>query len=96
MGSRPVREPAEFVIWSASALLGVMVGIGTAYMFWGQFHQSTDQAVVYGAILALAAGLALIAVAIDNLTARLFVWTACATLAIAFFTGSGIFAALSP
>ena len=94
MGSRPVREPAEFVIWGATALLGMMVGIGTAFMFWGQFHQSADQAIVNAALVALAVGLSLIAVAVERLTVRVFIWAACATLIVAFFTGSGLFAAL--
>jgi hypothetical protein len=95
MGSRPVREPAELVIWSASSLLGVMVGIGTAFILWSQFRLVADQPIVDGTVVALAVGLSLIAVAVDNLTARLFMWAACATLAIAFFTAPGLFAAIT-
>lgn len=95
MGSRPVRESAELVIWSATALLGVMVGLGTAFMLWSGFHHSTDPAIVDAAVVALAVGMALVAVAIDKLTIRLFVWAACATLLIAFFAAPGFFVALA-
>lgn len=95
MGSRPVREPAELVIWSAASLLGVMIGLGTAFMLWSAFRHSTDQAIVAGAVVALAVGLSLIAVAIDNLATRLFVWAASATLVIAFFAAPGFFLALA-
>jgi hypothetical protein len=95
MGSRPVREPAELVIWSATALLGIMVGIGTAFMLWSGFRHAMDDALVDAAVLAIASGLSLVAVAMDNLTARLFVWAACATLLIAFFTGASFFVALA-
>ncbi|HET9030475.1 MAG TPA: hypothetical protein VFN49_09870 [Candidatus Aquilonibacter sp.] len=94
MGSRPVREPAEFVIWSATALLGIMVGIGTAFMLWSAFHSSAEQSLVAAAIVAIALGLSLVALAIDNIPSRLFVWVAAATLVIAFFTGPTFFAAL--
>lgn len=95
MGSRPVREPAELVIWSATALLGIMVGIGTAFMLWSGFHRSTDQAIVGAAIVALGLGLSLVAVAIDNVTVRLFIWSASLTIIVAFFSGAGFFAALA-
>ena len=95
MGSRPVREPAELVIWSAAALLGLMVGLGTAFTLWSGFRHSTDPAIVAAAVVALAVGLSLVAVAIDTLPARLFVWAACATLIIAFFAGPSFFIALA-
>jgi len=95
MGSRPVRETNELVIWGASALLGIVVGIGTAFSLWVQLHRTADQAVLAGAVVALAVGLSLIAVALDNLTTRLFIWAASTGLLLAFFTGSGLFASLA-
>ena len=95
MGSRPVREPTELVIWSATALLGLVVGIGTAFSLWTQLHRTADQAVLDGAVLALSIGLSLIAVAVDNLTTRLFIWAAAAGLILSFFVGSGLFASLA-
>ncbi|MBV8638164.1 MAG: hypothetical protein JO322_08755 [Candidatus Eremiobacteraeota bacterium] len=94
MGSRPVREPAELVIWSASALLGLVVGIGTAFILWSQLHRGADQVVLDGAIIAIATGLSLVAVAVDNVIARLFIWAACAAMVIAFFAGATMFASL--
>ncbi len=95
MGSRPVREPTELVIWSASALLGIVVGIGTAFTLWVQLHRTADQAILDGAVVAVAVGLSLIAVAVDNLTTRLFIWAASVGLALAFFAGAGAFASLA-
>lgn len=95
MGSRPVREPTELVIWSASALLGIVVGIGTAFTLWVQLHRTADHAILDGAVIALAVGLSLIAVAVDNLTTRLFIWAVSAGLILAFFAGSSAFASLA-
>ncbi len=95
MGSRPVREPTELVILSASALLGLVVGIGTAFTLWVRLHRAADQAVLDGAVVALSVGLSLVAVAVDNRTTRLFIWTASAGLILAFFTGSALFATLA-
>ena len=94
MGSRPVREPTELVIWSATALLGMTVGVATAFILWSQLYRSADHVVLDGATLAIAAGLSLVAVAMEKLTARLFVWAGCAALVIAFFAGAGLFATL--
>jgi multisubunit Na+/H+ antiporter MnhB subunit len=95
MGSRPVREPTELVIWSASALLGIVVGIGTAFTVWVQLHRAADQGLLDGAVVAIALGLALVAVAVDNLTTRLFIWAVSGGLILAFFAGSGLFASLA-
>ncbi len=95
MGSRPVREPNEFVIWSASTLLGLVLGIGTAFMLWVQLHRSADRAVLDGAVVALALGLSLVAVAVENRTTRLFMWSSAAGLVGAFFAGAGAFASLA-
>lgn len=95
MGSRPVREPTELVIWSASALLGIVVGIGAAFTLWAQLHRSADVAILDGAVVALGVGLCLIAVALDNLTTRLFIWAASAGLLLAFFAGSSLFQSLA-
>jgi hypothetical protein len=95
MGSRPVREPTELVIWSASSLLGIMIGIGTAFTLWAQLHRTAEQAILDGAVVAVGLGLALIAIAVDNFAGRLFVWAASAGLLLAFFAGSGLFASLA-
>ena len=94
MGSRPVREPTELVIWSASALLGIMVGIGAAFMLWSQLHRSADQAILDAAVVAVAAGFSLVSVALDNFLARLFVWAASAALVVSFFAGAPLFSSL--
>ncbi len=95
MGSRPVREPTELVIWSASSLLGIVIGIGIAFTLWVQLHRTAEPGVLNGGVLAVGAGLALVAIAVDNLTARLFIWATAAGLILGFFAGSGLFASLA-
>ncbi|HVA29262.1 MAG TPA: hypothetical protein VNF68_13860 [Candidatus Baltobacteraceae bacterium] len=91
---RLTQAPAELVIWGSTAALGMVAGTGAAFALWSQLHRSPDMGIVIAAVIALAAGLGLIAFAIGNVTARLFLLILAATMAVAFFVGAGTFATL--
>ncbi|HTU70266.1 MAG TPA: hypothetical protein VMF11_08070 [Candidatus Baltobacteraceae bacterium] len=95
MKERPASAPAEVVIWVSTSLLGVLAGVAAAYGLWSQLHATAKPGLLGGGVAALAAGLFLIAVAMPRRTARLFLIVAACALALAFFTGSSAFAALS-
>lgn len=95
MGSRPVRESAEVVIWGATSLLGIMVGVGTAFMLWSQLHNRNVPVMLDAAVIALAVGLGLIGVAVTNAPTRVFLWVLAGAFVLAFFAGGGAFAALT-
>jgi hypothetical protein len=94
MRSRPLRTPVEIIILSASTLLGVMAGIGVAYLLWERFNQAPDGAFVCALILVSACLVSLVVAAIGKLSGRLFVVAVWAALVVSFFVGSGLFATL--
>jgi hypothetical protein len=96
MGSRPVGEANEAVIWGSASLLGVLAGVGLAFGLWSQLHGSSEPALLTAAVASLSAGLGLIAVALENIPARLFLVALAMALPIAFFGGGPAFAAISP
>lgn len=96
MNERPASVPAEMVIGVSTALLGVLVGVGAAFGLWSQLHHTATPSVLDTAVVALAGGLALVALAVQSFAARLFLLVAALTLALAFFSGATLFATLVP
>jgi hypothetical protein len=95
MKERPAQMPADIVISASTALLGVLLGFGTAFALWSQLHRTTVPDVLTASVVALAAGLILVGFAIQNFSVRLFLVVAACSLALAFFAGSPAFAAIA-
>ena len=89
------REPSTLVIWSAATLLGILVGIGAAFVLWGQLQHTAEPAILSFAVVVVAVGMSLLAFALRAFTGRLFLWGMAAAMVLAFFVGSGPFSALS-
>ena len=89
------REPSTLVIWSAATLLGVLSGIGAAFILWSQQQHTAQPAILSVAVAVIAVGLGLLAFALRAFSGRLFMWALAASLMLAFFVGSGPFSALS-
>jgi hypothetical protein len=92
---RHAQHSAELVIRGTSAALAILTGTGAAFGLWSLLHSSTATLAATGAVVALALGLGLISLAVENRTVRLFVVLMAASMAVAFFAGSGAFAALA-
>jgi len=92
---RPRHEPSDFVIWASATLLGVVSGIGAAFVLWGQLHKTAEPGMLSLAVVSMAVGLALVAFALRAFTGRLFLLALATSLAVAFFVGSGSFGAIS-
>jgi hypothetical protein len=95
MKERPAQMPAEIVIGVSTALLGILVGLGTAFALWSQLHRTTVPDVLTASVVALATGLILIGFAVQNFSVRLFLIVAACSLALAFFAGSPAFTAIA-
>ncbi len=75
--------------------LALLTGVGVAFALWSVLHASPATMAVTGSVAALTLGLGLISLALPNRTARLFIVVMAASMAVAFFAGSGAFAAIS-
>jgi hypothetical protein len=94
MGDRPVLRPTEAVIWGTTGALGVLTGVGAAFLLWGQLHLTAERGLLTAALAALTAGLALIGWAAPGVTARVFLIAAALSLLVAFFVGGSLFSTL--
>jgi cellobiose-specific phosphotransferase system component IIC len=89
------QRSADLVIRGTIAALAILSGVGVAYALWSALHASPATVAVVGAVAALTLGLVLVSLALPSRTARLFLVLMAASMAVAFFAGSGAFAALS-
>jgi len=95
LGERPTQVASEFVIRASTILLAILTGTGVAFGLWSQLAHSAAPGLLTASVAALCLGAALVALAIRSSGARLFLAIAALSLALAFFAGSGAFAALS-
>ena len=96
MGSRPAQEPAEIIIWTATGLLGALLGAGTAYAVWTALHHTAQRGFLTGAVCALGLGLTVLGWTVNSATARIFAMVFGLALIVAFFLGGPAFATLNP
>jgi hypothetical protein len=89
------QQSADLVIRGTIVALAILTGVGIAFALWSVLHASPATFAVTGAVAALTLGLGLISLALPSRTARLFLVLMAASMAVAFFAGSGAFAALS-
>ena len=96
MGEQPAREPAEAIIFGTTALLAVVIAVGTAFVLWSQLHHTSERAILTAAVSSLGAGMGCLAFAIQKPVGRLFLLVFASTLVLAFFLGGPIFSTLAP
>jgi hypothetical protein len=90
----PAAAPAEIVINVSTALLAIVTGVGAAFGLWLQLHHTAAPGVLTASAVALGTGLALVGLALQRPSARLFLVLAGAALVVAFFSAPGAFASL--
>jgi hypothetical protein len=96
MPERSVPEPSDYVIWGASSLLALVLGLGSAFFLWVVLHRSEHPELARGAVASLGLGLVLIGVAVDRPMTRAFFILLAVVLAAAFAFGGPEFARLAP
>jgi hypothetical protein len=94
MKERPAQVPAEIVIGISTTLLGVLSGVGVAFMLWSQLHHTSVPGVLTAAVVAMASGLIMVGFAVQSLSTRLFLIVAACSLTLAFFAGPLAFSTL--
>ena len=95
MRERPLQEPSELVIWSATTLLGALIGLAAAFMLWTQLHRTGEPTMLDGAVFSLGFGFGLMGLALPGLTRRLFLVVLGCTLLIGYFALGGAFSAIA-
>ena len=93
MGDRSLPEPAEFVLWTAAGLLAMVLGVGTAFVFWGALRAAEGTLADTG-IACLSAGVAVVGLAVARPLHRAFFVLFAVTLLVAFLLGGPEFARL--
>jgi hypothetical protein len=84
-------EPTEIIIRSASSLLAIIIGIALAFALWRELRYTPAPELLAYAVVALSAGLGLVAIAVPRGSAKLFLIFLAASLTVAFFTGGPAF-----
>lgn len=96
LGERQAQIPADLVIWGSTAALGLVSGLGAAFVLWNLLHRSPAQGTAAIAVAALTLGAGLIGFAVPRrLTVRVFVLVASAATFAAFFLGADAFTTLA-
>jgi hypothetical protein len=96
MPDRSLGEPNDVVIWSASGLLALVLGLGTAFFLWFTLHRSDQAIVAQGAVGSLSLGLVLIGLGAERPMTRVFFVLLAATLVAGYALGGPEFARLTP
>jgi hypothetical protein len=95
MRSRTLGEPSEYVIWAASGLLAVLLGLGGAFVLWYVLHRASNASLIDAAICAFGAGLTLLGLATGKQMARVFLVLMAVALVLGFLLGSPAFSHLA-
>jgi hypothetical protein len=94
MRDRPYTEPAEYVIWTTSALLALLVGLAAAFFLWAALHRVTESGLASAAVGAFGGGTVLIALSLDRPLLRAFLVLAAAVLVLGYALGGPAFSHL--
>jgi hypothetical protein len=94
MHDRYVREPAEYVIWAASGLLAIVVGLGMAFFLWVSLRHSAHAEIATASVVSLSLGTVLIGLAMERPLVRTCLVILAAMLLLSFAFGGPTFARL--
>jgi hypothetical protein len=89
-----IAEPSEIVIWAASGLLAIVLGIGGAFFLWAGFRGEEHWDVVAFFVAGLGAGVLLLGLAARQYLIRAVLVLFAVTLVLSFIAGSPSFARL--
>ena len=94
MHDRSFREPADFVIWTTSAMLALLVGTAVAFFLWIGLHRVTESGLALAAVGTLGAGTVLVALSLDRPLLRVFLVVMAAVFVLGYSLGGPAFARL--
>ena len=94
MHDRSFREPADFVIWTTSAMLALLVGTAVAFILWVGLHRVTESGLALAAVGTLGAGTVLVALSLDRPLLRVFLVVMAAVFVLGYSLGGPAFARL--
>jgi len=90
----PVTGPSEVVIWGASGLLAVVLGVAGAFYLWSGLRWTEHAALVPFLVAGFATGFLLLGMASSNRLLRALVVLFAVSLVLSFLVGSPSFAHL--
>jgi hypothetical protein len=96
MPERLFTGPSEFVIWTVSALLALVAGLGTAFFLWSLLRHTGEPVVAQAAIVSFGIGLALVGISTEKALVRVFCCLFAAMLVFAYLLGGPAFVRLVP
>jgi hypothetical protein len=94
MHDRSYREPADYVIWTTSAMLALLVGTAMAFFLWVGLHRVTESGLALAAVGTLGAGTVLVALSLDRPLLRTFLVVMAAVFVLGYTLGGPAFAHL--
>jgi hypothetical protein len=89
-----LAEPAEIVIWSTSALLAVLLGIGLAFFLWFGLRGEEHAWIVPVLVAGFGTGVLLLGMASKQVLIRAVLALFAVTLVLSYIVGSPSFAKL--
>jgi hypothetical protein len=96
MPDRSLGEPNDVIIWGASGLLALLLGLGTAFFLWLALHRTDQALLAQGAVGSLSLGMVLIGLGNERPMTRVFFVLLAATLVLGYVLGAPEFARLAP
>lgn len=94
MHDRSFREPADYVIWTTSAMLALLVGTAVAFLLWVGLHRVSESGLALAAVGTLGAGTVLVALSLDRPLLRVFLVVMAAVFVLGYTLGGPAFARL--
>ncbi|MGA8535130.1 MAG: hypothetical protein WB615_13560 [Candidatus Tumulicola sp.] len=91
-----LRGPNEVVIWGASGLLALLLGLGGAFVAWFALHRTAETVMAQGAVGSLSLGIVLVGLGAQRPLTRVFLVLLAATLVLGYALGGPQFARLVP
>lgn len=88
------HEPSDYVIWTTSSLLALLIGVGGAFLLWVPLHVVEQTGLASAAVGALGAGTVLIGLSLDKPLLRVFLVVMAAMLVLGYTLGGPEFARL--
>jgi hypothetical protein len=90
----PAAQPSEIVIWAASGLLAILLGIGGAFFLWFGLHDGEHVQLAPLLVAGFGTGLFLLGMTSKRPLIRAIVMLFSLTLVLSFIVGSPSFARL--
>ncbi|HVA33517.1 MAG TPA: hypothetical protein VNG31_05180 [Candidatus Baltobacteraceae bacterium] len=96
MPDRTMKEPTELLIWTASLLVALLIGVGCAFVLWVPLHRASLPGMAVAAVWVLSVGLVLIAFSVERSLTRASLVVLAVMLVVGYTLGGPQFAHLVP